>query len=79
MRRITCVKGEKWNCILFNKGGTAGLAVPYRDHLFLFGGGVCMRSTALKGTKDVLPRRKPSLAVAGIQYPFFNVAVWISE
>lgn len=26
MRRITCVKGEKWNCILFNKGGTAGLA-----------------------------------------------------
>lgn len=31
-----------------------------------------MKYTALKGTKDVLPGRKPSLAVAGIQYPFLT-------
>lgn len=56
MRRITCVKGEKWNCILFNKGGTAGLASSLTVTIFFyFGGGVCMKYTALKGTKDVLP------------------------
>ena len=36
MRRIACVKVEKWNYFLFNKGGTAGLASSLTVTIFFY-------------------------------------------